>query len=45
MLFDSVFKLKIADFGLAAPIHGRDGSGRLKTKVGTVDYMAPEIHE
>jgi serine/threonine protein kinase len=36
--------LKIADFGFAAPISGRDGSGALKTKLGTESYMAPEIH-
>lgn len=27
LLFDSDFNLKIADFGFAAPIQGRDGSG------------------
>lgn len=44
VLFDQVFNLKIADFGFAAPIAGRDGSGSLKTKLGTESYMAPEIH-
>lgn len=44
MLLDNVYNLKIADFGFAAPIHGRDGSGNLTTKLGTVNYMAPEIH-
>ena len=28
---NSGFTLKIADFGLAAPIEGRDGSGYLST--------------
>jgi protein-serine/threonine kinase len=36
--------IKIADFGFAAPTKGRDGSGQLQTRVGTVDYMAPELH-
>jgi serine/threonine protein kinase len=36
--------VKIADFGFAAPVEGRDGSGYLKTKLGTMNYMAPEIH-
>jgi len=36
--------LKIADFGFAAPVMGRDGSGDLNTKLGTTNYMAPEIH-
>jgi len=44
VLFDGNFNLKIADFGFAAPIAGRDGSGYLKTKLGTESYMAPEIH-
>lgn len=44
VLYDSQFNLKIADFGFAAPIAGRDQSGYLKTKLGTESYMAPEIH-
>ena len=44
VLFDQEFNLKIADFGFAAPIVGRDGSGNLITKLGTESYMAPEIH-
>jgi len=44
VLYDSNFNLKIADFGFAAPIAGRDGSGLCKTKLGTESYMAPEIH-
>ena len=44
LLFDGAFNLKIADFGFAAPIEGRDGSGFNKTKLGTESYMAPEIH-
>jgi serine/threonine protein kinase len=38
------FSLKIADFGFAAPVEGKDGSGNLTTKLGTLNYMAPEIH-
>mmetsp|Transcript_18617 Transcript_18617/g.17713 ORF Transcript_18617/g.17713 Transcript_18617/m.17713 type:complete len:297 (+) Transcript_18617:36-926(+) len=44
VLYDNNFNLKIADFGFAAPLAGRDGSGALKTKLGTESYMAPEIH-
>ena len=44
ILLDDQYQLKIADFGLSAPIDGRDGSGYLKTNVGTENYMAPEIH-
>ena len=44
LLLDKNFTLKIADFGFAAPIEGRDGSGNLTTKLGTMNYMAPEIH-
>jgi serine/threonine protein kinase len=35
ILIDSQFNLKIADFGFAAPIKGLDGSGVLKTMLGT----------
>jgi len=45
LLLDSEFNLKIADFGFAGPIAGRDGSGYLRTKLGTKPYMAPELHE
>lgn len=44
LLLDQHFVLKIADFGFAGPIEGRDGSGNLTTKLGTLNYMAPEIH-
>jgi serine/threonine protein kinase len=44
LLLDENFDLKIADFGFAAPVEGRDGSGELHTKLGTLNYMAPEIH-
>jgi len=44
VLYDKDFNLKIADFGFAAPIDGKDGSGTCKTKLGTESYMAPEIH-
>lgn len=44
LLLDSNYDLKIADFGFAAPVEGRDGSGMLHTKLGTLNYMAPEIH-
>lgn len=45
LLFDAYFNLKIADFGFAAPLTGRDGSGYQYTKLGTESYMAPEIHQ
>jgi serine/threonine protein kinase len=44
VLYDANFNLKIADFGFAAPIAGRDGTGYCRTKLGTESYMAPEIH-
>lgn len=44
ILLDNTFTLKIADFGFAAPVEGKDGSGNLFTKLGTLNYMAPEIH-
>jgi serine/threonine protein kinase len=44
LLFDSDYNLKIADFGFAVVLSGRDGSGMLQTHLGTEAYMAPEIH-
>jgi serine/threonine protein kinase len=44
ILLDKNFNLKIADFGFAAPTIGRDGSGKLISRVGTSKYMAPELH-
>ena len=44
LLLDSDYTLKIADFGFAAPVEGKDGSGYLNTKLVTLNYMAPEIH-
>ena len=44
LLLDKNYILKIADFGFAAPVEGRDGGGYLNSKLGTLNYMAPEIH-
>ena len=44
MLLDDSANLKIIDFGFAAPLQGKDGSGFLVTKLGTLSYMAPELH-
>jgi serine/threonine protein kinase len=35
--------VKVADFGFAAPVEGRTGTGFLATKLGTKNYMAPEL--
>ena len=43
LLLDSKYNLKLADFGFAAPVEGWDGSGYLKSYIGTKNYMAPEI--
>jgi len=44
VLVDDHYNLRLADFGFAAPIQGREGTGQLSTKLGTESYMAPEIH-
>eukprot|EP00330_Aristerostoma_sp_ATCC50986_P010545 CAMPEP_0114596026 /NCGR_PEP_ID=MMETSP0125-20121206/17967_1 /TAXON_ID=485358 ORGANISM="Aristerostoma sp., Strain ATCC 50986" /NCGR_SAMPLE_ID=MMETSP0125 /ASSEMBLY_ACC=CAM_ASM_000245 /LENGTH=566 /DNA_ID=CAMNT_0001798487 /DNA_START=68 /DNA_END=1768 /DNA_ORIENTATION=- len=44
LLFDADFNLKVADFGFATLLAGKDGSGQLHTILGTESYMAPEIH-
>ena len=43
LLLDYNFNLKIADFGFSAPLVGKDNSGTLKTILGTMGHMAPEI--
>lgn len=45
VLFSEDFTLKIADFGFAGPLAGRDGSGYMRTILGTKPYMAPELNE
>lgn len=44
ILLDSDFNLKIADFGFATFVTGKDQCGQLYTWLGTKLYMAPEIH-
>lgn len=41
ILLTSDFTLKLADFGFACPLRGKDGNGVLRTKLGTEGYMAP----
>lgn len=43
ILLDNDFNVKIVDFGFAAPLAGRAGSGFNATKLGSPMYMAPEI--
>ena len=43
LLLDDEFNQKLADFGFAVLAAGRDGSGKLKTALGTEGYMAPEV--
>ena len=43
LLFDASYNLKVADFGFATLLSGKDGSGKLHTYLGTANYMAPEI--
>mmetsp|Transcript_36654 Transcript_36654/g.35434 ORF Transcript_36654/g.35434 Transcript_36654/m.35434 type:complete len:141 (-) Transcript_36654:756-1178(-) len=45
VLFSNDFKLKIADFGFAGVLSGKDGSGYMKTILGTKPYMSPELNE
>ena len=41
ILLNRNFTLKIADFGFSCLMKGKDGSGKLHTKLGTQGYMAP----
>ena len=42
-LLDSSFNIKIADFGFSCPLGGTNKSGFSQTKLGTPQYMAPEL--
>jgi len=44
LLLDENYVLKIADFGFASTVEGSTGQGFSTTKLGTLSYMAPEIH-
>ena len=37
------YQIKVIDFGFGVPLYGRDGSGFLRTRVGTLPYLSPEI--
>lgn len=45
MLIDEAFNVRIADFGFAQVLEGRDQDGMINTFLGTPGYMAPEILE
>jgi serine/threonine-protein kinase CHEK1 len=42
ILMDSNFNIKIADFGFAVPLQGKNGNGKLHSYKGTLGYMTPE---
>ena len=44
LLLDESYNLKVADFGFATSSLGKDGTGLLRSVLGTESYMAPEIH-
>lgn len=44
LLLDKDFNLLLADFGFSALLAGKDGSGKMRSILGTENYMAPEIH-
>ena len=43
ILLDAFYNIKIVDFGFACPLEGRDGTGFVRSVLGTPGYMAPEI--
>lgn len=45
LLFDKNCSIKIADFGFAGYLQGRNGNGLMHTNVGTRPYKAPELHQ
>ena len=45
MLIGDDYTIKIADFGYAIPIEGRKSDGKIRTRLGSPGYMAPELLE
>ena len=45
IILDSKLDLKIIDFGFCGSLSGTEGKGYMRTYVGSLMYMAPEIHE
>jgi serine/threonine protein kinase len=41
IILDDHYELKIADFGFAYVLEGREGTGYMRTPLGTEPYMAP----
>jgi len=44
ILLDKLYDIKIVDFGFACPVEGRSGNGMNRSYVGSLGFMAPEIH-
>lgn len=44
LILDGEYNIKIADFGLSAPVQGKNKGGYLSTGLASPSYMAPEIH-
>ena len=43
ILFTTGFDIKVTDFGFMLPLEGRQREAWLKSRVGTLTYMAPEV--
>ena len=43
VMFDCNYNIKIADFGFATRKEGKQGLGKLTSRLGTLKYCAPEI--
>ncbi len=44
ILLDKLYDIKVVDFGFACPVEGRNGDGMNRSIVGSLGFMAPEIH-
>lgn len=44
ILLDKLYDVKVVDFGFACPVEGRTGDGMNRSIVGSLGFMAPEIH-
>lgn len=44
ILLDKMYDIKVVDFGFACPVEGRKNTGMNASYVGSLGFMAPEIH-
>ena len=45
LMLDGNYRIRIIDLGFSFSLFGRDRDGFMRTQVGTLGYVAPEVYE